>query len=80
MAPYNPPSAHYTQVDVSHIDETNVLKAMGKNGANFKEMTSKLHVKYIWWDKERQVIEIWGPFSSMMSAFNGVNEYMNSYM
>ena len=48
MAPYNPPSAHYTQVDVSHIDETNVLKAMGKNGANFKEMTSKLHVKYIW--------------------------------
>jgi hypothetical protein len=79
MPPYCPPIAHYTQVNVSHLNDTNVLKAMGANGYNFKKLTAKYRVKYVWWDKDRKVVEIWGPFHAMQNAFDGITEYMNKF-
>jgi len=66
MAPYNPPVSHYTQVDVSDYDEDTVFSFIGKNGRRFYWLTRFLNIDYLWYDKERRVIEIWGPYQSLL--------------
>lgn len=62
MAPYSPPNAHYSQMDVSDYTIDQMFKFMGKNGKKFYWLTQKLDLDYLWYDKERKVIEIWGPY------------------
>ena len=62
MAPYNPPNAHYSQMDVSEYDEDAVFSFIGKMGKKFYWLTHRLELDYLWYDKERKVIEIWGPY------------------
>lgn len=61
MAPYQPPNAHYSQMDVSEYNEDQIFSFIGKTGKKFYWLTQKLGLDYLWYDKERQVIEIWGP-------------------
>ena len=61
MAPYTPPSAHYSQMDVSDYTEDQIFSFIGKTGKKFYWLTHKLGLDYLWYDKERKVIEIWGP-------------------
>jgi hypothetical protein len=57
---YNPPiNAFYTQISVP--DGINVAVLIGKDGCYFKKMTEKSGAQYIWYDKERNVVEVWGP-------------------
>ena len=65
---YNPPNAHYTQFDVSYKTFDEMKEIMGKNGKYFKEMTQDLGLDYIWWDKSRMVIEIWGRFEAVKNV------------
>jgi len=62
MAPYHPPNAHYSQMDVSDYDRDKLFSFIGKTGKKFYWFTKKLGLDYFWYDKEREVIEIWGPF------------------
>lgn len=62
MAPYTPPSTHYSQMDVSEYDEESIFAFIGKTGKRFYWLTEKLGLDYLWYDKERKVIEIWGPY------------------
>lgn len=62
MAPYTPPTAHYSQMDVSEYTEDQIFSFIGKTGKKFYWLTQKLGVDYLWYDKERKVIEIWGPY------------------
>ena len=62
MAPYTPPNSHYSQMDVSEYDEDKLFSFIGKTGKKFYWLTHKLGLDYLWYDKERKVIEIWGPF------------------
>ena len=62
MAPYTPPTTHYSQMDVSEYDEDQVFAFVGKTGTRFYWLTKKLGLDYLWYDKERKVIEIWGPY------------------
>lgn len=62
MAPYTPPNAHYSQMDVSNYTEDQVFAFIGKTGKKFYWLTQKLGLDYLWYDKERKVIEIWGPY------------------
>ena len=62
MAPYTPPNAHYSQMDVSEYDEDAIFKFIGKTGKKFYWLTQKLGLDYLWYDKERKVIELWGPY------------------
>ncbi len=62
MAPYTPPTTHYSQMDVSEYDEDQVFSFVGKTGKRFYWLTKKLGLDYLWYDKERKVIEIWGPY------------------
>lgn len=65
MAPYNPPIAHYTEMDVSQYDEDTIYNFMGKNGKRFYWLTSFLQLNYLWFDEARKVIEIWGPYHAL---------------
>lgn len=62
MAPYTPPSSHYSQMDVSSYTEDQIFAFIGKNGKRFYWLTQKLGLDYLWYDKDRKVFEIWGPF------------------
>jgi hypothetical protein len=62
MAPYTPPTTHYSQMDVSEYTEDQVFSFIGKTGKKFYWLTQKLGLDYLWYDKERKVIEIWGPY------------------
>jgi hypothetical protein len=65
MAPYNPPIAHYCHISVNDYDEEHILKAIGKNGFFFKKITEDCNANYIWWNKEKCIIEIWGSYKCM---------------
>ena len=67
MAPYNPPNAHYSQMDVSEYDEDHVFAFVGKTGKKFYWLTRTLGLDYLWYDRERKVIEIWGPYYTHMN-------------
>lgn len=67
MAPYNPPNAHYSQFDVSPYDEEDIYKFIGNGGKRFYWLTRYLDLDYIWYDKERKVIELWGSYSSLQN-------------
>ena len=75
MPPYNPPSSHYCEINAFNSPTDN-FKFIGPGGQNFKRLTAKLNVEYLWWNMERNVFEIWGPFSKM----NSTKKYLNSYM
>ena len=75
MAPYDPPIAHYSQLDVSQYSDEDILFAIGKGGKGFYKLTSQLGLNYLWWDKERKVVEIWGSFGALNS---GAKEKLSS--
>ena len=65
MAPYDPPIAHYSQLDVSEYSDEQMLSFIGKDGHRFYGLTTKLGLNYLWWDPERKVVELWGSYSSL---------------
>lgn len=67
MAPYTPPNTHYSEMDVSSYSDNELYRFIGKNGKRFYWLTKFLELAYIWYDKERKVIEIWGPYSSLQN-------------
>jgi hypothetical protein len=62
MAPYTPPSSHYSQMDVSEYTEDQIFSFIGKTGKRFYWLTHKLGLEYLWYDKQRKVFELWGPY------------------
>ena len=67
MAPYNPPDAHYSQMDVSNYTEDEMYKFIGVGGKRFYWLTKYLDLSYIWYDNKRKVIELWGPFYALQN-------------
>ena len=67
MAPYTPPSSHYSQMDVSDYTEDQIFSFIGKTGKRFYWLTHKLGLDYLWYDKQRKVFELWGPFYTHMN-------------
>ena len=65
MPPYNPPNTHYAHISVSDFSDKEVLKFIGKDGNNFKRLTERLGLEYVWWNKDLKVIELWGSFNSL---------------
>jgi hypothetical protein len=67
MAPYTPPNTHYSEMDVSSYTDNELYRFIGKNGKRFYWLTKFLELSYIWYDKDRKVIELWGPYSSLQN-------------
>ena len=66
MAPYNPPDAHYSEVTVD--SEEKATKLLHSGGKMLYNLTKKLKLKYIWYDNERRVLELWGPYYAFASG------------
>lgn len=59
---YNPPISHYSEMDVSQYDEDDMFKFVGRDGKKFYHITRVCGLDYLWYDRERKKIEIWGPY------------------
>ena len=78
MPPYNPPSTHYCEMNAFPNASDN-FKLIGPKGHNFKRLTVLLRVEYMWWNMERNVIEIWGPYAKMNSSQKYLSKYMTKF-
>ncbi len=67
MAPYTPPNTHYSEVDISKYEQDDIFKFIGKSGKRFYWLTKFLNLSYLWYDKNREVIEVWGPYESLQN-------------
>jgi hypothetical protein len=67
MAPYTPPNTHYSELDVSSYEQDDIFKFIGKSGKRFYWLTKFLNLSYLWYDKNREVIEVWGPYESLQN-------------
>jgi hypothetical protein len=65
---YKQQDAHYCHVSVNEYSDDVMDKVMGYKGAYFKAFTEVMKLKYVWWNKETQVIELWGQFKKMKEA------------
>lgn len=68
MAPYDPPIAHYTQLNVPDIGEDTMFEFVGKSGHRFYKLTRELGLRYLWYDKDRKAIEVWGSYESLLQG------------
>ena len=64
---YEPPNTFYSQT-YGLFENEDMYKFIGKNGAHFKFLTTKLGLDYIWWNKDTNVIELWGPHYKLKNA------------
>jgi hypothetical protein len=62
MAPYNPPTVYrgYAEIRIVDRDSDFVFKMIGKKGRNFYDITEYLGIDYLWYNKDRHIIELWG--------------------
>ena len=51
MAPYNPPIAHYNEMDISQYDEDTIYDFIGSKGKRFYWLTKYLGMNYLWYDE-----------------------------
>jgi hypothetical protein len=76
---YNPPiNTFYTQISVP--SGINVAVLIGKDGCYFKKMTEKSGAQYIWYDTERNVVEVWGPEYTLSLALHFLKKRFNQLM
>lgn len=70
------PSVFYNHVhvDVSHDLMKHVI---GTKGRWFKSIIEKCNVTYIWFNKKRSIVEIWGPIHNLMAANYSVRSRIN---
>ena len=79
MADYSPPNTFYSQT-YGLFENEDMYKFIGKNGAHFKYLTTKLGLEYIWWKKETNTIELWGPHNKLKNAKKIMEDKMNIYL
>ena len=69
MAPYDPPlNRHYSQLNVSDYDEGLILSMIGRGGKGFYSITDYLGIDYLWYNSEKQIIELWGSFGALKNG------------
>jgi len=66
MAPYSPPCTHYAHLRVDMYSGDAIFAFIGKNGRRFYKLTDKLGLFYIWYNQSLKVVELWGPYESML--------------
>ena len=78
MPAYNPPNmSHYTQLNGLE-SEKDMFYFIGKGGIHFKTLTDKLGLHYLWWNKEKNIIEIWGPENRLVYCKTIIEYKMNN--
>lgn len=75
---YNPPNCFYTQIEIL-LNESEMYQLIGKNGCNLKYLTRIMDLQYIWWNKNSNVIELWGKNYNLLSAKNYIQKYIDNF-
>lgn len=58
---YNPPlCSNYSHLKLDEIDKAHIDMIMGNKGQWFKVFTTISNLKYVWYDKKNNWIELWG--------------------
>ena len=82
MAPYNPPRnrAWYTELRLDdRVTQLIISKMIGIKGYGFYDLTSYLKIQYLWYNRERHVIELWGD-KNVGSARDKLIDVVDSYV
>ena len=79
MTDYSPPNTFYSQT-YGLFENQDMYKFIGKNGAHFKFLTTKLGLDYIWWKKDNNIIELWGPHHKLKYAKKIMDEKLSEFM
>ena len=77
-AEYSPPNTFYSHVKAL-TDEHEMYQFIGKDGIHFKILTERLNLKYIWWNKEHNVIEIWGNHKYLKKARDCIHSKLKKF-
>lgn len=77
---YAPPVAHYRHLNVKDEWVDSIAKIIGKNGKHFINITKLTGCQYLWFNEEKQVIEIWGPHARLMKAHNHLVKHIHEIM
>lgn len=70
------PSTFYTHVKVN-IPHDLMKHVIGTDGKWFKCVREKCEVFNIWFNKERNIVEIWGPIANLMQAHYVIQNRIN---
>jgi hypothetical protein len=65
------PSTFYAHVKVD-ISNDLMKHVIGVKGKWFKYTCNKCDVSNIWYNKKRNIVEIWGPINNLMTAFYAI--------
>ena len=76
---YSPPNTFYSHVKGLDTNE-DMFKFIGKQGSHFKFLTNKLGLDYIWWNKDSNVIELWGHHNRMLNAQKVMKQKKEKYL
>lgn len=77
---YNTNTMNETCTDLSLknvLDVEQVKHLIGHQGFNFKEITRKTNVYFIWYDNQSHVIKIWGTQYHTIRAIKMIHESLN---
>ena len=75
---YNPPIGFYNEIKLN-LSLYEKRQLVGKNGCNFKYLTRKFNLKYIWLNKESNIIEIWGNTYNLLPSKVGIQSYIENF-
>ena len=76
MPEYMPPNAHYAHFKVEHLPVEGILRSIGKSGSRFKALTEKLRLSYLSWNKDLNVVEVWGTENAVAYGLPKVQKFV----
>ena len=77
MPDYNPPNAFYTQISVPDNIKPEVF--IGKEGCHLKRITELSGCEYLWYDFNRNVVEVWGKEHRLPKALKMLRKRIASF-
>ena len=73
---YNPPATcYYMEVRLT-IKPEYMKYVIGSNGKYFNAITKAAGVEYIWYVREKNIIEVWGPIHNLCNAVKRLQDRM----
>lgn len=81
MAPYDPPTnVDYSEIDVSKYEDRIILSLIGRGGCGFYQLTSILGLRYLWWNQDKKVIELWGDHDILLKGVPILKTIIENYV
>ena len=75
---YSPPVSHYRHFKIKPEWHDYIAKIIGKDGCHFIRITTRTGCKYIWYNEEKGIIELWGPHAVLMGAQKMIEEHIET--